>query len=260
MDTETLLAAERAGHRLGNRAEAKLDGSAVGDQPGDVIGDGAVDRPRRPRRQFNRRHGGRHQHIDRRRLDRRVAVGPRQFRVDLRDDQPRPADCRVQMLDAEPGVLLPGFIRATDLQQHDIDRQAATGYKAANIGNIGRNDVVGAIGEKPPPGAGAAQCGDGDVRVVGGEAVAEGQREKHAKWRAALSLRIKQAGEEHRFRRRLRPPDCLAETDQLGKVERVGCYRDRGCHAPAQGSHLTRRNGRTFFHHTVASPQKAANP
>ena len=39
------------------------------------------------------------------------------------------------------------------------------------------------------------------VGVVGGEAVAEGQREKHAKWRAALSLRIKQAGEEHRFRR-----------------------------------------------------------
>jgi hypothetical protein len=29
MDAETLLAAERAGHRHGNRAEAKLDGRAV---------------------------------------------------------------------------------------------------------------------------------------------------------------------------------------------------------------------------------------
>ena len=168
VDAETLLAAERAGHRLGNRAEAKLDRRAVGDQPGDVVGDGAVDPPRRPRRQFDRRCGGRHQHIDRRRLDRRVAVGPRQFRVDLRDYQPRPADRRVQMLDAEPGIVPPGFVRAADLQQHKVDRQAATGYEATNIGNIRRDDVVGAAGEKPPPGAGAAQCGDGDVGVVGG--------------------------------------------------------------------------------------------
>jgi hypothetical protein len=64
MDAETLLAAERVGHRLGNRAKAKLDNRVVGDQAGDVVGDGAVDRPRRPRRQFHRRHGGRHQHID----------------------------------------------------------------------------------------------------------------------------------------------------------------------------------------------------
>src|SRR5438477_3513248 len=48
VDPETLLAAERAGHRQGNRAEAELDRRAVGDQAGDVIGDGAVDRPRRP--------------------------------------------------------------------------------------------------------------------------------------------------------------------------------------------------------------------
>jgi hypothetical protein len=36
MDAETLLAAERVGHRLGNRAEAKLDRRVVGDQAGDV--------------------------------------------------------------------------------------------------------------------------------------------------------------------------------------------------------------------------------
>jgi hypothetical protein len=64
MDAETLLAAERGGHRPRYRAEAKLDRRGVGDQAGDVVGDGAVDRPRRPRRQFHRRHGGRHQHID----------------------------------------------------------------------------------------------------------------------------------------------------------------------------------------------------
>ena len=39
-----MLAAERAGHRLGYRAEAKLDRRAVGNQAGDVVGDGAVDR------------------------------------------------------------------------------------------------------------------------------------------------------------------------------------------------------------------------
>src|ERR1700730_16412513 len=45
MDAETLLAAERVGHRLGNRAEAKLDRRVVGDQGGDGVGDGAVDPP-----------------------------------------------------------------------------------------------------------------------------------------------------------------------------------------------------------------------
>src|ERR1700731_879356 len=93
----------------------------------------------------------------------------------------RPPDRRVQMLDAEPGIVSPGFVRAADLQQHKLDRQTATGYQAADIGNIGRHDVVGAIGKKPPPGAGAAQCGDGEVGVVGGEGVAEGQREKHTR-------------------------------------------------------------------------------
>ena len=78
-------------------------------------------------------------------------MGPRQFRVDLSDDQPRPADRRVQMLDAEPGVVSPRFVRAADLQQHKVDRQTATGYQAADIGNIGRHDVVGAIGKKPSP-------------------------------------------------------------------------------------------------------------
>src|ERR1700724_4917580 len=136
------------------------------------------------------------------------------------------------MLDAEPGIVPPRFVRASDLHQHDVDRQAAIGYEAANIGNIGRDDVVGAAGEKPPPGAGAAQCGDGDVRVVGGEAIAEGQREKYAEWWAALRLRVKQAGEEHRLRRRLGPSDCLAGTDQLGEIERFGRYGDRGFHAP----------------------------
>jgi len=52
MDAETLLAAERVGHRLGKRAEAKLDRRVVGDQAGDVVGDSAVDRPRAGRQQF----------------------------------------------------------------------------------------------------------------------------------------------------------------------------------------------------------------
>jgi hypothetical protein len=87
-------------------------------------------------------------------VDRRVAVGPRQFGVDLRDYQPRTAERRVQMLDAEPGIVPPRFVRAADLQQHDVDRQQPTGYQATNIGNICWDDVVGAAGEKPPPGAG----------------------------------------------------------------------------------------------------------
>jgi hypothetical protein len=60
----------------------------------------------------------------------------------------------VQQL-AEPGIVSPRFVRAADLQQHKVDRPTATGYQAADIGNIGRHDVVGAIGKKPPPGAGA---------------------------------------------------------------------------------------------------------
>jgi hypothetical protein len=68
------------------------------------------------------------------------------------------------MLDAEPGIIPPRFVGAADLQQHHIDRQAATGYQAADIGNIGWNDVVGPVGEKPPPGAGAAQCGEVNLR------------------------------------------------------------------------------------------------
>src|ERR1700730_3884715 len=113
-----------------------------------------------------------------------------------------------------------------------LGRQAATGYQAANIGNIGRYDVIAAPGGKPPPVAGAAQCGDRDVGVVGAKGVAEGQREKQAEWRTALRLRVEQAGEEHRFRCRLSPPDCLAGTDQPGKIERFGRYGDRGFHAP----------------------------
>jgi hypothetical protein len=52
--------------------------------------------------------------------------------------------------------------------------------KARNIGNIGRYDIVGARGKKPPPGAAAAQGGDRDIRMTGGKAVAEGQRKEHA--------------------------------------------------------------------------------
>jgi len=116
VDTETPFASERAGYSFGNSTKAKLDRRAIGDQPGDVIGDDAVDRPCGPRRQLDRRLGGRHQHVDRPRLDRRVTISPRQFRVDLCDDQPRPADCRVQMLDAEPGIVPARFVRAADLQ------------------------------------------------------------------------------------------------------------------------------------------------
>ena len=76
VDTETPFAAERAGYGFGNSTKAKLDRRAIGDQPGDVIGDGTVDRPCGPRRQFDRRFGSRHQYIDRLRLDRRVTVGP----------------------------------------------------------------------------------------------------------------------------------------------------------------------------------------
>src|SRR6266481_6080453 len=161
------------------------------------IGDPVADRPRMDAETLLAAEGGGHRlrYRAEAELDRRVAAGPRQFRVDLRDYQPRPADRRVQMLDAEPGIVPPRFVRAADLHQHEVDRQAATEYEAADIGNIGRYDVVGAAGEKPSPCAGAAQCGDGDVGVVGGEAVAEGQREKNAEWRATLRLRVKQAGD-----------------------------------------------------------------
>src|SRR5271166_408726 len=101
--------------------KAQLDRRAIGDQPSDVIGDDAVDRACWPRRQFDRRLGSRHQYIDRLRLDHRVTVGPWQFWVNLRDDQPRSAHRRLQVLDAEPGIVPAGFVRTADLQQHYID-------------------------------------------------------------------------------------------------------------------------------------------
>ena len=103
--------------------------------------------------------------------------------------------------------------------------------------------VVGATGEKPPPGAGTTQCGDGDVGVIGGEGVAEGQREKHAEWRAALRLRIEQAGEEHRFRCRLSPPDRLAApisrvkssaSGAMGATRTPACVGKGGCYSLTQ--------------------------
>jgi hypothetical protein len=86
----------------------------------------------------------------------------------------------LQVLDAEPGIVSSGIVRAPHLQQYDVDRQAAAGDEARNIGNIGRHDIVGAPGKKPPSGAGAAQGGDRDIRMTGGKAVAEGQRKEHA--------------------------------------------------------------------------------
>src|SRR4029077_10522082 len=103
-----------------------------------------------------------------------------------------------------------------------------------------------------------------DVRVVGGEAVAEGQREKNAEWRAALRLRVKQAGEEHWFCRRLGPPDCLAGTDQLGEIERFGRYGDRGFHAPLRAgissAHRTSSNRAAALRGKAEPRQPAAPP
>jgi hypothetical protein len=56
-----------------------------------------------------------------------------QFRVDLRDYQPRPGDRRVQMLDAEPGIVPPGFVRAADLQQHDGPNLAAPALNNTSV-------------------------------------------------------------------------------------------------------------------------------
>ena len=174
-------------------------------------------------------------------------MGPRQFRVDLRDDQPRPADRRVQVLDPEPRIVPPRLVRTADLQQHDVDRQAAVGDETADIGNVGRHDIVGAVREKPPSGAGAAQRGDGDVRVPGGERVAEGQRKEHAERRTAFRLGIEHARQEYGFRRRFGPADSLAGTDQPGKIERFGRRCDGSFHAlperrlAAAAAPLTRR-------------------
>jgi 3-oxoacyl-[acyl-carrier protein] reductase len=49
------------------------------------------------------------------------------------------------MLDAEPGIVPPGFVRAADLQQHDVDRQAATGYEAIPIGRANQPEDIAAM-------------------------------------------------------------------------------------------------------------------
>ena len=131
-----------------------------------------------------------------------------------------------------------------------------------SISSRGIQCVVGTIGKKPPPGAGAAQCGNGDVGVVGGEGVVEGSaRKTHAEWRTALRLSVEQAGEEHRFRCRLSPPDRLARTDQPGKIERFGRYGDRSFSRAAQRRHLRRgRNSRRVIRSLVRSPRTQPAP
>src|SRR6202048_930677 len=86
--------------------------------------------------------------------------------------------------------------------------------------------------KKRRPAPAPPTAGTGTVGGVGAKGVAEGQREKQAEWRTTLRLSVEQAGEEHRFRCRLSPPDCLAGTDQPGKIERFGRYGGRGFHAP----------------------------
>jgi len=129
-----------------------------------------------------------------------------------------------------------------------------------SISSRGIQCVVGTIGKKPPPGAGAAQCGNGDVGVVGGEGVVEGSaRKTHAEWRTALRLSVEQAGEEHRFRCRLSPPDRLARTDQPGKIERFGRYGDRSFSCAAQRRHLRRgRNSRRVIRSLIGSAENSA--
>ena len=132
----------------------------------------------------------------------------------------------MQVLDAEPGVVPSGIVRAADLQHYDVDRQAAAGDEARNVRNIGRHDVVGATGKKSPTGAGATQGGDRDIRMTGGEAVAEGQRKEHAESRATFRLSVKQLREEQRLGGRFGPADRLAPADQSAKIERIRRYRN----------------------------------
>jgi Asp-tRNA(Asn)/Glu-tRNA(Gln) amidotransferase A subunit family amidase len=63
-----------------------------------------------------------------------------------------------------------------------------------------RHDVTGVAGEKPPPGAGAAQCGDGDVGMAGGECIAERQREENAERRAAGGAMGRKSGSHRTLR------------------------------------------------------------
>jgi len=178
VDAETLLAAERAGHRLGNRAEAELDRRAVGDQAGDVIGDGAVDRPRRPPGSSI---GGRAAGTSTSIAAGSIAVSPwvhgNSGLTCAITNRARPiAACRCSM--PSPALYRPVSSGPLTCSSTMSIGRRPLDTRPANIGNIGRHDVVGAAGEKPSPGAGAAQRGDGDVGVAGGEGVAEGQREK----------------------------------------------------------------------------------
>ena len=77
--------------------------------------------------------GRRHQYVDDARRDQRIALGPWQFRVQLRDHQPGACHRFVQVLDADPGVLVARFIRAGDLQEHDVDRHPAARDQPAQL-------------------------------------------------------------------------------------------------------------------------------
>ena len=58
--------------------------------------------------------------------------------------------------------------------------------------------------------------------MTGAKRIAEGQREEHLERRTARSLRVEQAGQEHRLGGRLGLADRLAGADQPGEIERLG--------------------------------------
>jgi len=122
-------------------------------------------------------------------------MGPRQFRVDLRDHQTRAIERGVQMLDAEAGIVEPGVVRPADLKQNELDHQPARGDQAGNVGDIRWDDVISAVREMMPAGAGTAQRSDRDVRMLDRETSAERQREENAEWRTARRLSVEQSGQ-----------------------------------------------------------------
>jgi hypothetical protein len=79
--------------------------------------------------------------------------------------------------------------------------------------------------------------------MTGAERIAEGQREEHPERRTVRSLRVEQAGEEHRLGGRLGPADRLAGADQPSEIERLGHELMRQAGDTAASQYGFRRRG-----------------
>ena len=134
VDTQIPVVAQIAQHRVGNLADAELQGAAVLDQHRYVLPDPFGNRVHLRRRQLEQRLLGLDPGVDLADVDEAVAAGYRHLRIDLRDHLARRVASRGDDVhrDAERAVAV--LIRRADHHQRGVQRQDVVGEQAGDLG------------------------------------------------------------------------------------------------------------------------------